>query len=70
MTVEEQVKQLPRDQKLRLMEVLWTDLSHDEGRFESPLWHEKELQATEQRVASGEEQSVDWERAKQQIRDN
>jgi len=60
--------QLPRAEKLRLMEALWVDLSRSEGEFESPTWHESALRETEQRVASGEEKAVDWEDAKRQLR--
>ena len=47
---------------------LWEDLSRDEAEFESPGWHREELTATEERVKSGQEQFVDWETAKKQLR--
>jgi len=59
---------LPRPEKLRLMEALWTDLSLVEGDFESPAWHESALRETEARVAAGEEQQVDWDEAKRRLR--
>ena len=60
--------QLPRADKLRLMEALWADLSRSEGEFESPSWHESALRETEQRVTSGKEEVVDWEDAKRRLR--
>jgi hypothetical protein len=33
------LKKMSRGEKLRAMEALWADLSQDEDRFESPLWH-------------------------------
>ena len=67
MTVEEQVRNLSRSEKLMLMESLWTDLSTDD--FESPPWHETALRDTERRRESGEDSSVNWEDAKRQLRE-
>ena len=65
---------LPLDQmtlaeKLRLMEALWSDLSRNEQQLESPAWHEQVLKERDERVRSGQETFVDWESAKQQLRD-
>ena len=68
MTIQEQALQLPRTEKLRLMEALWSDLSPEEDRFESPSWHESALLDTETRLASGREQILDWEDAKKKLR--
>jgi len=67
MTIEA-VRKLPRVEKLRLMETLWEELSRADGEFESPAWHAKELADTEQRLADGKEQIVDWETAKKKLR--
>lgn len=67
-SVQEQVLQLPRAEKLRLMEALWADLSHRDDEFESPSWHEAVLRETEARVASGREEQVEWAEAKRQLR--
>jgi hypothetical protein len=50
------------------MEAIWMDLSAEEGREESPDWHEKALQETELRLRSGEEKIVDWQDAKKDLR--
>ena len=62
------VEQLPRSEKLKLMEALWEDLSRPDSEFESPAWHAEELAATERRLAEGKEQILDWEAAKQELR--
>jgi len=62
------VQQLPRSEKLKLMEALWEDLSRAEGEVQSPAWHAEELAATEQRLAKGKEQILDWEAAKKELR--
>jgi hypothetical protein len=59
-----EIRQLPRAEKLRLMESLWAELSHDERELASPAWHEAELAATAQRLAAGQEPVLDWEAAR------
>ena len=67
MTVEA-IRKLPRSEKLKLMEALWEELSRPETEFESPAWHASELKETEQRLAEGKEQVLDWEAAKKKLR--
>jgi hypothetical protein len=67
MTVET-MRQMPRSEKLKLLEALWEDLSCSESEFESPTWHERELAETERRLAEGNEQVMDWETAKKTLR--
>ncbi|MEI6392375.1 MAG: addiction module protein [Verrucomicrobiota bacterium] len=62
------VHQLPRSEKLKLMETLWEELSPPDAEFESPAWHAKELAETERRLAEGKEQVMDWEKAKKALR--
>jgi hypothetical protein len=64
----ENVRQLPRSEKLKLMETLWEELSRPDGEFESPAWHAQELAATERRLAEGHEQMLDWDTAKESLR--
>jgi hypothetical protein len=64
----ESVKQLPRLEKLKLMEALWDELSRPADEYESPAWHAKELAETERGFAEGKEQAVDWESAKKALR--
>jgi hypothetical protein len=62
------VQQLPRSEKLKLMEALWEDLSRTDSELQSPAWHAEELAATEQRLAEGKEEILDWEIAKEELR--
>jgi hypothetical protein len=64
----ENLRQLPRSEKLKLMETLWEELSRPDDEFESPAWHAKELAATELRLAEGKEKLLDWEAAKVSLR--
>ena len=50
-----EIQQMPRLEKLKLMEILWADLSRDEAEVESPAWHADALRETAERVARGEE---------------
>ena len=63
-----EIQQLPRSEKLKLMETLWTDLSRDEAELESPAWHADALHETAERRARGEESTIDWELAKAKLR--
>lgn len=54
--------------KLRLMENLWQNLSEDDSAVASPSWHADVLEERERLTASGAEEFIDWETAKQQLR--
>jgi hypothetical protein len=64
----ETLRRLPRNEKLKLMEALWEDLSIPDGEFDSPAWHAKELAETERRLSENKEQILDWEAAKRTLR--
>ena len=51
------------------MEALWQDLTREEDQVESPGWHREELAKTEARMKSGEEQVLDWDAAKKELRE-
>jgi hypothetical protein len=55
-------------EKLRVMETLWSDLTREEERFESPEWHREVLRERAARVKQGKESFMDWETAKRQLR--
>ena len=62
-----EIKQLSREEKLRVIEAIWEDLSSEAQSLQSPAWHESALQETEQRVQSGQEQILDWKEAKKEL---
>jgi hypothetical protein len=62
------VRQLPRREKLQIMETLWEDLSRSDTEMNSPAWHRQALEETEQRVGLGGEPLIDWTEAKQDLR--
>lgn len=67
MTVQA-IRELPRAEKLKLMEALWEELSRPAEGFKSPAWHKKALAETEQRLKEGQEQVLDWAAAKKELR--
>ncbi len=63
-----ELRQLPPDEKLRIIEALWSDLAADDVALESPAWHEEELRKTEAEFAAGRIETLDWEEAKKELR--
>jgi hypothetical protein len=62
------IKQISWAEKLRTMEELWVSLSQDESRLASPPWHQDALRETTVRYEAGQEQPVDWDAAKRELR--
>lgn len=63
-----EIKHLTREEKLKVMEDIWEDLSIDEEKVESPEWHNKALKETSDQLSSGNEESIDWQEAKKELR--
>ena len=63
-----ELRKLPADEKLKIIEALWGDLATDEGAFASPAWHEDALRKTEADLAAGRVESLDWDEAKKELR--
>lgn len=68
MEILQEIKQLSFNDKLRVMEFLWKDLSNDEERYDSPAWHKDVLRETENRLNDGIEEVLDWNTAKNNLR--
>ncbi len=62
-----EIKHLTREEKLKVMEDIWEDLSDEEGQIESPLWHNTVLKETNSRFKAGLEKSINWSDAKQEL---
>lgn len=63
-----ELRKLPADEKLKIIEALWGDLAADEQSFASPAWHEEALRKTEADFAAGRIQALDWDEAKKELR--
>jgi hypothetical protein len=64
----QRLKQMSREEKLKVMHALWEDLARDDKAIESPEWHGQVLRETEERVRSGVERIHDWDDAKSELR--
>ena len=64
----ETLERMSRGEKLKLMELLWEQLSRPDEAFESPGWHDQALKETARRLEEGKEQVLDWEAAKKDLR--
>ena len=67
MITEAEIKELPLNEKLRVMELLWGTLQKDSESAVIPAWHEDALKETEMRRQAGLEEPVDWDLAKQSL---
>jgi hypothetical protein len=67
---ESDVKRMPLNQKLRIMEMIWDDLSSNEDSVNSPSWHKDILQEREKGLETGEMTISSWEEAKTRIKRN
>jgi hypothetical protein len=63
-----QLKQMTREEKLRALEDIWTDLSMNDSEIASPSWHDDVLKETDARISAGQEQMEDWQDAKRELR--
>lgn len=64
MTNITEIKQLPKAEKLRLMEAIWDDLLQEDEPLDSPEWHGSALRETEECFAMGKEEMIEWHEAK------
>ncbi len=69
MDIISQISQMTTEEKLRAMESIWDDLCHTSD-FSSPDWHKDILEDREKRLKEGNEEILDWEESKQQLKDS
>jgi len=67
MISQQDVAQLPLDEKLTLMETLWEEISRIDENVEVPQWHRDVLDERELKIHSGEAKFLPWDDAKRQI---
>ncbi len=68
MDLLQSIHNLPRIEKIKVMEFLWKELTLEEKKYDSPRWHRDALAETEKRMAEGKEKIIDWSEAKQMLR--
>ena len=67
MPVELPLDKMSVEEKLRLMDVLWEDLTRNPDDIPSPAWHKEVLDECRRRAESGEEKFLDWEEVKKDL---
>ncbi len=67
MIARQEIRQMPFEEKLRLLEAVSAELSLEPDRIEVPQWHKDILDERDQAVQAGREQILEWEEAKKQI---
>lgn len=68
MIAQADIRHMPLPDKIALLEALWTDLSSEPGQVEIPQWHKDILDERLQAAERGDVEIIDWEMAKEQIR--
>jgi putative addiction module component (TIGR02574 family) len=62
-----ELRQMPLQEKLRMMEAIWDDIAREEESLAVPDWHKAILDERERLLADGKTRYIDWEDAKKQI---
>ena len=68
MIAQSDIWHMPLADKIALLEALWTDLSSEPEQVEIPQWHKVILDERLQAPERGDVEIIDWEMAKEQIR--
>jgi len=64
------LKEMSLNEKFMAIEIIWDDICHNSADFPSPAWHEAVLMERDAKIASGEDELLDWDVAKRQMRDH
>lgn len=62
------VSSLSKNEKLRLLETLWAELTGDDSQVPSPAWHRTALEETRTLYEQGKVSFSDWTEAKVRLR--
>jgi putative addiction module component (TIGR02574 family) len=59
-----ELKEMPVNQRMILMEEIWDTLSHEDAKIESPLWHKEILDERMKLIDSGKAEYLTIEQLK------
>lgn len=62
-----EIKQLPLNEKLRMMEALWEDLRADPDGVPVPDWQKRLLSERRKAVEEGNEKVLEWDDVKDSL---
>ncbi len=69
MEVNLPLEKMSTAEKIKTMEIIWDDLCRKADRVSSPSWHKNVLHQREEAIKNGDDEFVEWNSAKKQIRD-
>lgn len=64
------LEEMSLEEKFMTIETVWDDIVHNSPDFPSTAWHEDVLKERDAKLKSGEDQLIDWEAAKNSLRDS
>ena len=67
MLAKEEIRKLPMQEKLALLEAVWAEISPEADELEIPQWHKDLLDERRDAYERGEIRVIDWEDAKKEI---
>ncbi len=70
MQIKLPLDEMSKEEKIRLMEILWMDLTKSEEEITSPSWHEDVLKEREEKIRTNQESYKDWESVKKELLKN
>lgn len=62
-----EIRQLPLNEKLQIMEALWEDLRSRAEELVVPEWHKEILDERRKAVEEGREEVLDWDEVKNSL---
>ncbi len=68
MEITSALEHMSIEEKIRAMETIWDDLCKKADSISSPSWHKDVLADREEQVQNGNDQFIDWNQAKDYIR--
>lgn len=68
MSITVPLKNMSFKEKIQTMELLWDDLCHSSDAIESPSWHKDILIDRERALNDRDDEFLDWETAKNNIK--
>ncbi len=68
MSITIPLEKMSIEEKIQAMESIWDDLCNRADSIASPSWHKEVLDEREKEIKRGDDQFVDWDTAKKNIR--
>jgi putative addiction module component (TIGR02574 family) len=62
-----EIRQLPLNEKLQIMEAIWEDLRSRAEDVSVPQWHKELLDSRQEAVEAGQEEILEWDEIKHSL---